>query len=150
MKRTIELKSKICIACGTSFQPRSGAQLTCSEQCKEEAKAKGLGKKRTAKPSGGIVEHHTSSKGGKRFFNGQPVPEGKTRLGAADSKPLSAPVALPELELDLGPLEQYIKVLVQRELAASRRRGANGNLTEVVRQLVKEELASSFDKLFSK
>ena len=44
-KRILKLKDKECQVCGERFMPASGAQMTCSPECKVQAKARGLTKR---------------------------------------------------------------------------------------------------------
>jgi len=104
--------AKVCIACRKDFIPRSGVQRACSEACRAEARAKGLMAqrgRRKAKGSDSGGDREVGEELGVRVAgNGQ----GSTRRGQAAQHSDD----VPELELDLTPMEDYIRALVQQEV----------------------------------
>ncbi len=184
MKRTIQLNRKVCIVCEKEFQPASGAQLTCSPECKAEAKAKGL-TRRGPRNRGAVdpaleaasaaPERASRDDGAKHFFNGQPVDpvdrlpivEVPARSSAVPASPRprtsppksgktsgSSDETLPELELDLSPLETYVKFLVQREVHQVLKVGLKDAVEEAlgdrIKEVVREEIAERLKGLLGR
>jgi hypothetical protein len=180
MKRTIQLGKKVCVACEKEFQPASGAQMTCSAECKEEAKNKGLTKRRIGGEVDPVVVDsdlpRSHSRGEKTFFNGQPIgPEANLsvlKVPATSALPAVAPRrpgspiggtrvaktpenALPDLELDLSPIEVYIRALVTQEVKSAIGKlgiqgvDQSGELREEVNLLVNEAIAKRLKGLLS-
>ncbi len=186
VKRTINLGKKECLVCGQKFQPASGAQLTCSPECKAEARKKGLTKRGPRTARGGVdpaleeasaaPENAPRNDGMKAFFNGQPVdPVDRLpvvevparastvptlpRPRAIPPKPVKACISLsedsplPELEIDLTPVEKYLKFLVQREvhqvLKAGLKEAVQEALGDHIKEAVREEIAERLKGLLS-
>ncbi|MDO8508562.1 MAG: hypothetical protein Q7S27_02655 [Nanoarchaeota archaeon] len=159
VKRTIKLGQKQCVVCSETFQPASGAQKTCSPECKEKAKELGLNK-RGPRNRGGVdpalredepsQDLDPRDAGMKQFVNGRLVEESVESQHALISHPTPPPTQTPrssngsshvassppELELDLSPLEAYIKALVRQEVAAA----LSGGVKEAVKAEIAERL----------
>lgn len=159
VKRTISLNKKTCIVCEKEFQPASGAQMTCSPECKAEAKAKGLTKRgpripREDDPSPAEVLEareplpRSRRDGSQAFFNGKPVEAPEGNGGASRSLPRIPPEEPYALELDLTPLEKYIKFQVEHAVHQILRHGLTEAVQEAlatkIQQAVREELAVAF------
>lgn len=167
-KRVITLGKKACIVCQKQFQPGSGAQMTCSPQCKAEAKAKGLTKRR---PRGGVdpalVQDDGDSPpeasaaktlaGVKRFSEIDPGISQVTRTDhQRDVKVKEVQLGIPELELDLTPIEIYIRAVVKGEVQGALK-GTGGqaspqqdDLRDDIREVVKEEIAERLKGLLGR
>jgi hypothetical protein len=119
------LRVKTCTICRKSFQPASGAQKTCGEpSCKAQARAQGLAKRRQKASTMVDVKAEVA-----RVLEGGKLGEVKPYMGAtgggeadprrgADrlrkSNGILSDQDMPELELDLTPLESYIESMVRR------------------------------------
>ena len=134
VKRRISLGKKVCVACGTEFQPNSGAQRTCSGACKERAKREGLTAKRGPNNRGGVdpalapeasepaavqelSKAPRSRSEGKRLSEIDPGTSTKTMTPPPG--PSATNGTIPDLELDLTPIEVYIKAQVAQEVQAA-------------------------------
>jgi hypothetical protein len=143
-----EYKPKSCIVCGEEFTPRSGVQKACSDACKAEARAKGLKLRRSKADSEAIEAPETDIKaevaralgvaprevsGFAPKSNGHASHREPSRRRKPSARKDSARDGsdsageIPDLELDLSPMAEYIKA--------------------VVKQAVKEEMQAAFKQL---
>ena len=123
VKRKLNLGVKNCLICKDEFQPTSGAQRTCSPECKEKAKAQGLTKRGPRKKVADALESHegeTALERLKRLDKENPIPsEAKSngsRLPAAspDIEEINlAGEEVPPLEFDMSPLENWMAATVR-------------------------------------
>jgi hypothetical protein len=129
------LKVKTCAICRKSFQPSSGAQKICGEpECKARSRMqKYLEKKAKKKDETQEV----------RVAKTDRVPARKNHHSETD---------VPDLELDLSPLAAYIKAMIADALKhmQSCPDKSDEELREMVRELVREELASRLKPLFGR
>lgn len=174
MKRILNLGRKECIVCGSSFQPSSGAQMTCSPECKKQAKEQGL-TKRGPRNRGGVdpalqreeavqdedfqaeepqeaeVVQELEVSVEEQTEPSQPEFEASEAAGVAeeqvaeDTQPKTravfAPVteaptsSLSRLQLDLSPVEAYIRQVVEETIRKEFKEAVNDALDERLRAL---------------
>ena len=182
VKRVLKLKEKQCLVCGSSFEPASGAQMTCSAKCKAEARIKGLNK-RGRRSGHDDAEGETREERLARIDRENPLPnreevqEASGRefppkryttppsmapaTGKASERPKKgyaerfevqvgstsgngAHSTEPSLEIDLSPLEEFVRQLVAQAVKQGVKvQGpvAGEELRDMIRQIVKEEIA---------
>jgi len=149
------LRVKTCVICRKSFQPSSGAQKNCGEpDCKAQAKALNLANRKAAKTRLDVKEEID------RVFNsGRLGADGDFLVSERASNDLAAPrvgssnggsghrPAEPTLELDLSPLENYVKQIVALSEAAAQPSPSGEDLREMIREIVREEIAARLKPL---
>ena len=121
------LRVKTCTVCRKSFQPASGAQKTCGElACKTQARAQGLARRRQvqkASPSSVDVKQEVArvldsgKLGDVKPYLASSGEESGGRRGADRSRKsngIASDRELPDLELDLTPLQSYIEAMVRK------------------------------------
>src|SRR5262245_2854929 len=117
VKRTLRLAPKTCLVCGATFQPASGAQKTCSPECKARARREGLTKRGPRKRAGldAALRVSAAAEGahGSEAAGAPSQREASASL-AAEASSLRSPAAtagsdgdspeadLPDLEIDLS------------------------------------------------
>ena len=116
------LKLKTCAICRKSFQPTSGAQKICGEpECKARSR----------------MQKYLDKKAKKDERVATSIPVRKTHRSETD---------VPDLELDLSPLEVYIRAMIDQVM--NQRVSSNEDLKEFIREVVREEIASRLKPLF--
>ena len=170
------LKQKACLICGKSFQPASGAQMSCSDKCKVEARSKGLNK-RGPRMQSKDHEGETREERMTRIDRGNPIPslrgqrvqEGRAFPPArhdipkrmlpgpavGNGSPASNVTSANSLELDLSPLESFIRQEIQMALDEVAKRSDQGVsasaneeiMREIIRQIVREEISERLRNL---
>ena len=161
VKRVLKLGAKDCLVCGKSFVPKSGAQLSCSPECKARARLEGL-TKRGPRKRGGVDpallagpmtqrdaperqeeaseaassrQEPRSEAAGERSEAFDAVSQAVEPSNGAAAVPGSV---LPDLELDLRPVEAWIRAVVHQAIR------------QEVRQAVREEIAERLRGLMGK
>jgi hypothetical protein len=114
------LKVKTCAICRKSFQPSSGAQKICGEpECKARSRMQ-------------RYLDQKAKKDDQRVARIDRVPARKNHRSESD---------VPDLELDLSPLAAYIKAMIDQALKER-------ELTDFIREVVREEISSRLKPLF--
>jgi hypothetical protein len=122
-KRKLNLGVKECLICGKEFQPASGAQRTCSPECKEKAKAQGLTKRGPRKKVAEAIESHegeTPIERMRRLDRENPLPsenEGNGNVTSDSDLVEEVQVGggtpdVPTLNFDLTPLTNWMQTVV--------------------------------------
>jgi hypothetical protein len=141
------LRVKTCTICRKSFQPASGAQKTCGELvCKAAARAQGLAKRRRKAASVDVKEEvarvlDSGKLGDVKPYVSSAGEESGGRRGADRSRRANGMASdrdLPELELDLGPLQSYIEAMVRKVVR------------EEIRVAVQDEIANRLRPLLER
>ena len=142
------LRVKTCTICRKSFQPASGAQKTCGDlACKAQARAQGLAKRRRKASSSVDVKEEVArvlesgKLGDVKPYLSPAAEESGGRRGVDRSRKsngLASDRDLPELELDLGPLESYIEAVVRKVVR------------EEIRSAVQDEIANRLRPLLER
>ena len=151
------LRVKTCVICRKSFQPSSGAQKNCGEpDCKAQAKALNLANRKAARERVDVKEEidrvFSSGRLGadgeylvpERMMDDLAAPhEGTSSNGGSSNRPSGEPM----LELDLTPLENYVKKIVALSGAAAQAPPSGEDLREMIREIVREEIAARLKPL---
>jgi hypothetical protein len=151
------LRVKTCVICRKSFQPSSGAQKNCGEpECKAQAKALNLANRKASKTRLDVKEEIDRVFSLNRF-TGEPLMsetsedgmhvvtdgDGVTSHGGANGRSSAEPI----LELDLTPLETYVKQIVALAGATPQPAAVGEDLREMVREIVREEITARLKPL---
>ena len=150
------LRVKTCVICRKSFQPSSGAQKNCGEpDCKAQAKALNLANRKAAKTRLDLKEEidRVFSSGGlgadgdflseRAADDLSAAHDGASTNGGSTHRPAGEPT----LELDLSPLENYVKQIVALSGARAQPASVSEDLREVIREIVREEIAARLKPL---
>ena len=153
------LRVKTCVICRKSFQPSSGAQKNCGEpDCKAQAKALNLANRKAAKERLDLKEEiDRVFSSGRLGDDGDILSERADDLAAAhDGASTNGGTnhrsgGEPTLELDLTPLESYVKKIVALSGAAAQAAGqpvvVSDELRDVIREIVREEISARLKPL---
>jgi len=151
------LRVKTCVICRKSFQPSSGAQKNCGEpDCKAQAKALNLANRKAAKTRLDFKEEiDRVFSAGRLGADGDflasersaddlaSARDGASSNGGSNHRPAGEPT----LELDLSPLENYVKQIVALSGAAAQVPPTGEDLREMIREIVREEIAARLKPL---
>jgi hypothetical protein len=149
------LRVKTCVICRKSFQPSSGAQKNCGEtDCKAQAKALNLANRKAAKTRLDLKEEiDRVFSSGRLGADGDYLADRATDdLAAAHDVAASNGGSThrtgePTLELDLTPLESYVKKIVALSGTEAQPAAVSEELREAIREIVREEISARLKPL---
>lgn len=152
------LRVKTCIICRKSYQPMSGAQKTCGEpDCKAQAKALNLANRKARIESGVNLKEEvaralekpllTEERG--YFLQGEADQQTPSLTPHGNGRGSHRSSGEPTLELDLAPLETYVKQIVAQAQGGgvASEIPDNQELRELIREIVREEIAAMLKPL---